>query len=85
MTTKGQTTIAKDEMGWIIIAGGATSLNPTYWNGLSKKQKVNLMSVTHKEMHEGHLELDTLQRECYLDYRAEGDSHNSALEKARLI
>ena len=85
MTTKGQTTIAKDEMGWIIIAGGATSLNLKFWNGLSKKQKSNLMSVTYKEMSDAHIEFDTLQRDYYIDYRAEGDSHNSAFEKAGLI
>lgn len=78
-------TIKKDEWGWIEIAGGATSLNPKYWQTLSKEQKRNVLKITFDEMDKAHKAFDTAQCESYIDFRSDGDDHKTAIEKAEKI
>ena len=84
MTKQEQRTVVTDEQGWIIYAGDAR-INPKYWRGLTIKQQDNLMRVTYEEEILSQRALGTMQREYYTDYRADGDSHDEAMEKACLI
>lgn len=77
--------VKKDGWGWIEIASGATSLNPSYWQTLSKVQKDNVLKITFDEMNKAHKAFDTVQRESYIDFRADGNDHKTAFEKAKKI